>query len=325
LIYSAGPHGIIAGATTQTVLHGEDATTVTAIPDVGYHFVSWSDGVKTDSRQDLHVTTNIAVMAFFVINHYELTYYAGPGGTVDGGSSVTQMVDHGANGATVTASPDAGHHFVGWSDGVMSMSRQDTNVTTGLIVTADFEVNRYSLTYGADANGRLAGPTSQSVPYMGAGEAVTAIPDFGYHFIRWSDGATSNPRVDANVKADISTTASFALGDYSLIYIAGPGGTLDGVTSQAVPQGASGTSVTAVPNPGYHFLQWSDGVTSNPRTDENVMTDISVTALFLTHDALLEGIKRYLLGLGPAAVGYDRNRDGCIDAADLLYAIQEPR
>src|SRR5207244_8163414 len=44
--------------------------------------------------------------------------------------------------------------------------------------------------------------------------------------------------------------------------------------------GASGTPVTAVPNIGYHFVNWSDSSIQNPRTDTNVMMDITVTANF---------------------------------------------
>ena len=43
---------------------------------------------------------------------------------------------------------------------------------------------------------------------------------------------------------------------------------------------SNGTAVTADPDPGYHFVDWSDGNTSNPRTDTNVTADKSVTANF---------------------------------------------
>ena len=38
--------------------------------------------------------------------------------------------------------------------------------------------------------------------------------------------------------------------------------------------------MTAVPNTGYHFVNWSDTSTDNPRTDTNVMANITVTANF---------------------------------------------
>src|SRR5207249_307710 len=40
------------------------------------------------------------------------------------------------------------------------------------------------------------------------------------------------------------------------------------------------TAVTAVADTGYHFINWSDTSTANPRTDTNVTANISVTANF---------------------------------------------
>lgn len=44
---------------------GNDATAVTAIPDEGYEFLGWTDGVKTATRHDTDVKHNIYVKANF--------------------------------------------------------------------------------------------------------------------------------------------------------------------------------------------------------------------------------------------------------------------
>ncbi len=44
--------------------------------------------------------------------------------------------------------------------------------------------------------------------------------------------------------------------------------------------GGDAAAVTAIPDAGYHFVQWSDGSTDNPRTDTNVTANLSVTASF---------------------------------------------
>ena len=80
--------------------------------------------------------------------------------------------------------------------------------------------------------------------------------------------------------ANISVTANFAINTYTLTYTAGANGTITGTSPQTVNYGASGTAVTAVPSTGYHFVNWSDASTANPRTDTNVTGDISVTANF---------------------------------------------
>ena len=70
---------------------------VTATPDAGYHFVSWSDGVLTAARTDTNVTANIEVTANFAINSFTLTYTRDWVGTLELGTS-PQTVDYGSDG-----------------------------------------------------------------------------------------------------------------------------------------------------------------------------------------------------------------------------------
>jgi len=67
---------------------------------------------------------------------------------------------------------------------------------------------------------------------------------------------------------------------YTLTYTAGSNGSISGTTPQSICRNSSGTAVTAVPNSGYGFVNWSDSSTSNPRTDTSVTANISVTASF---------------------------------------------
>ena len=71
----------------------------------------------------------------------------------------------------------------------------------------------------------------------------------------------------------------------TLSYVAGTGGTISGTTFQIVSSGSGGTAVAAVPNMGYHFVDWSDHSTNNPRTDTNVRGNISVSAIFVDSSA----------------------------------------
>ncbi len=68
---------------------------------------------------------------------------------------------------------------------------------------------------------------------------------------------------------------------YTITYSASEGGIIVGETYQTVYQGADGSTVEAVPDACHVFLEWSDGITNNPRTDRNVTSDIAVTAIFL--------------------------------------------
>ncbi len=65
LTYAAGANGFLKGVTQQTVLDGMNGTTVTALPSPGYTFVKWSDGLRTNPRQDVHVTADVNVTALY--------------------------------------------------------------------------------------------------------------------------------------------------------------------------------------------------------------------------------------------------------------------
>ncbi len=79
--------------------------------------------------------------------------------------------------------------------------------------------------------------------------------------------------------AELTFTTDEAV-TYDLEYVAGIGGVLVGTSSQTVLDGDNGTAVTAVPDNGYEFVQWSDASVQNPRTDINVSANISVSAEF---------------------------------------------
>jgi hypothetical protein len=65
LTYDASVGGSVSGISPQTVDQGSNGTTVTAVPDIGYRFASWSDGVLTPARRDMSVGATITVTANF--------------------------------------------------------------------------------------------------------------------------------------------------------------------------------------------------------------------------------------------------------------------
>jgi uncharacterized repeat protein (TIGR02543 family) len=139
LTYTAGANGSIGGASPQTAYYGGSGTAVAAVPNTGSHFVNWSDGSTQNPRTDINVATSISVMANFAIDTYTLTYIAGANGSVGGASS--QTLRYGSSGTAVAAVPNENYHFVKWSDGILTASRTDANVTANASVTASFDLN----------------------------------------------------------------------------------------------------------------------------------------------------------------------------------------
>ncbi len=306
LTYTPGANGTISGTSPQTVNYNASGSAVTAVPSTGYHFVKWSDDSTVNPRTDTSVTANIAVTASFAIDTFTLTYTPGSNGTITGTSP--QTVNYNASGSAVTAVPATGYHFVKWSDDSTVNPRTDTSVTANIAVTASFAIDTFTLTYTAGSNGTITGTSPQTINYNTSGSAVTAVPSTGYHFVKWSDDSTVNPRTDSSVTADIAVTASFAIDTFTLTYTAGSNGTISGTSPQTVNYNASGSAVTAVPATGYHFVKWSDDSVVNPRTDSSVTANIAVTASFaidtftLTYTA---GSNGTITGTSPQTVNYN--------------------
>lgn len=110
---------------------------------------------------------------------------------------------------------------------------------------------------------------------------LAANPSAHYHVV-WSGDCTDNGNGTASVSmaADRVCTASFAIDSYTLSYTAGANGSISGTSPQSVPYGGDGSTVTAVADAHYHFVQWSDGLTTAARTDTKVGADLDVTASF---------------------------------------------
>ena len=119
---------------------------------------------------------------------------------------------------------------------------------------------------------------SASVPETVCDSLISATANYGYHFAQWSDGNNDNPRT-IDPMAYVTYTAEFAKNIYTITALSD---TLQGTIAGAKQAGyLDEVQLTAVAKKGYHFEQWTDGVTDNPRTI--VLTrDTTLTAEFFS-------------------------------------------
>lgn len=140
LTYTAGAGGSISGTTPQTVVHGADGASVTAVADPHYHFVQWSDGVLTATRQETSVVADNSITATFAIDTYTITTVVNGSGTC---TASPNPVDHGST-SDITVTPAANWHVVSVVDSVdgsKSGSYTTSAVTSARTVTATFAAN----------------------------------------------------------------------------------------------------------------------------------------------------------------------------------------
>ena len=106
---------------------------------------------------------------------------------------------------------------------------------------------------------------------------IRAIADYGYHFSQWNDAITNNPR-SIVLEQDTLFVASFERNTYSIAV-------LPNDTNRGVVDGGGmylyldSAEITATAMYGYHFVQWQDGNTDNPRTIV-ISKDTSIVAVF---------------------------------------------
>lgn len=138
----------------------------------------------------------------------------------------------------------------------------------------------YTIEYIAQEGGKIEGEAAQQIEAGNNTVLVTAVPDEGYTFVRWSDGREFPERYDKNITADKTYTAIFKKVAYSITYSSEQHGKIVGDLHQTLYAGESGTEVVAVPDEGYAFVHWSDGNISPDRCDTNIKADKTYTAIF---------------------------------------------
>ncbi len=245
------------------VYYYQNLVSITATANYGYHFVQWNDG-NTQNPRTILVSQDSAFTAYFALNTYSIvaTSNSTTMGSVSGGGQYTYLHE-----MSMTATPAYGYHFVQWNDGVTDNPRTIT-VTRDSAFTAQFAANSYTLTVAP--NDATMGSAYGAGSYnYNTTATLTAVPNYGYHFTQWSDAVTDNPRT-VTVLNNATYTAQFEINSYIItVQSSNPAiGTTSGSGSYNY---LTPVNITALPNAGYHFTQWSDGNTTNPRL-------ISVTA-----------------------------------------------
>ena len=251
--------GSVSG--TGTFLYGQTCT-LTAIPVTGYEFVSWKEGndvVSTDVTYSFTVTAPRNLVAQFAISSYVISATVNPteSGTVSGAGNY----DYGQT-CTLTATSNYGYTFVNWTENGESVSTEATyefTVTGNRILVANFSANNYEVSVAA--NPTVGGSVDGGGIYQyGQTCMVTAEANTGYTFINWVENGvqvSSNANYEFTVTGDRNLVATFSANPYIIIVAVDPeeGGTVTGAGGYEYGQTCN---LSAIPNYGYHFVNWTE-------------------------------------------------------------------
>jgi M6 family metalloprotease-like protein/uncharacterized repeat protein (TIGR02543 family) len=304
VVFQSGGNGSLTGSASQTIIYGHSATTVTAVPAVGYHFVNWTgtNGFATTTANPLtvtNVTADQTITANFAIDTFSITFASGGNGSLSG--DLSQTVNYGASATAVTAVPVANYHFVNWtgSGGFVTTTANPltvTNVTAAQAIIANFAIDQYTVTAVPGTNGTLDSTTPSPVNVNhGATASFKFNAATGYYvsgvsgcggsdYVNSNQSVTSYTYTTGAISGACTVSAVFAVKTYGVSFASGGNGTLSGDTSQTVNYGASASAVTAVPATNYHFVNWTGSggfvSTANPLTVTNVTAAQAIIANF---------------------------------------------
>jgi hypothetical protein len=260
-----------------------DVVTLTATPDPGWSFSGWSGGLTGNPIQ-VTITDDTVVTATFTQDAYTLTV------NVVGDGSVSRDPDQATyiynDVVTLTATPDPGWSFSGWSDGLTGNPTQ-VMITDSTIVTATFtQETVYTLTVNIVGDGSVSVDPDQATYVYSDVVTLTATPDPGWSFSGWSGGLTGNP-TQVTITDSTIVTATFTQDAYTLTVNIVGDGSVSVDPDQATYVYGDVVTLTATPDPGWSFSGWSGGLTGNP-TQVTLTDNTTVTATFTSEEVCTE-------------------------------------
>ena len=226
---------------TQEVQHGGDAEAPADPTRVGYTFTGWDKAFT-------NITADLVVTAQYEINTYTVTFK-----DWDGTVFKTQEVQYGGDAEAPADPTRTGYTFTGWD-------KAFTNVTADLVVTAQYEINTYTVTF-KDWDGTVL--KTQEVQYGGDAEAPADPTRTGYTFTGWDKAFT-------NITADLVVTAQYEINTYTVTFKDWDGTVLK---TQEVQYGGDAEAPADPTRTGYTFTGWDKAFT-------NITADLVVTAQY---------------------------------------------
>lgn len=307
--------GSVSGGGTYG--YGQNAI-LTATAAEHYQFKQWQDG-NTDNPRLVTVTGNCTYTAEFETAQYTIT-------ALTNNSSWGSVVGAGVYAYNtpflLTAIPVEGHHFEYWlEESSHTFYFEEYNpmsftATRNETYTAYFAVDQHSVNVLSN-NDTMGYVTGGGVYNYGQQIYIMAHPYGNYIFTQWSDGDTQPSRL-ITVTEDVTYTAIFTDAIFNITglsnnvafgSVSGSGGYARG--SQVL--------LTAIPNAGYHFTQWSDGNTDNPRTI-TVNADATYTAQFAANTYVVNvNSNNTLMGSATGGGIFSYGQQAAIEATALPH------
>ncbi|MCR5659884.1 MAG: hypothetical protein K6G25_11250 [Bacteroidales bacterium] len=294
--------------------------TLTASPNPGYSFVCWmknGNQVSVNSTYSFIVTESASYVAIFQQNNYSISATISPsnGGSITGTGSY-----HYGDYCVLTATPNSGYAFVNWTENgsvVATNSRYSFSVTENRNLVANFtqvvmgNLQFYLYDSGGDGwsgNYLAVGYTDRSAEFFtiedGYGYSAAfyelSVPNGSHVVLSWMMGSNTDEcsftvgypngnliYYGANLNASFSYEfdVDFNTMPASAFTIAANSSPTTGgsVTGAGIFNNGSTCTLTALPNSGYAFTNWTENgnvVSTNMSYSFTVSSNRSLVANF---------------------------------------------
>jgi uncharacterized repeat protein (TIGR02543 family) len=255
---SASPSN--GGTTTGDGTYASGASvTVKATATSGYTFTNWTEGGNIVSHLATYIFTlssNRTFVANFTTSPVTIAASASPsaGGTVSGAGTYAS-----GSSVTLTATAKTGYRFTNWTESgsvVSTSASYSFTATSNRTLVANF-IQTYTIAVSASPT--AGGTVSGGGTYVsGSSVTVNATAHSGYVFTKWTQsGSTVSTSASYTFTATSNRTlvATFTP-TYTISVSAAPsaGGTVSGGGTYV---SGSSVTVTATPNGGYTFTNWT--------------------------------------------------------------------
>jgi uncharacterized delta-60 repeat protein len=256
--------GVIAPPGVTVVNYGGNQS-YAITPNPGHHIDSIVvDGLNVGTASPYDFTNVIAshtIDAYFSINTYTITASASTGGVIIPSGVI--VVNYGDD-TTFTITPDLNYHLDsllidGINHGADSTEYQFIDIIASHTIDAYFSINTYTLDISIVGNGSVEKNPDLLIYEHGTNVELTAVPDSGWAFMRWSDDAFGmiNP-LYVTMDGNKNITATFEQGGW---YILSPMPTNN--TPKLVKDGGAIVAATPLTEDGgaiYSFKGWKSAM-----------------------------------------------------------------
>lgn len=167
------------GGNVEVIRNSRNAFTLNAVPKPGYSFLQWLDGGMVNPRTYTHA------MSFALDSAISAVFTKTEDVIQTGGTTSVSVKNYFLPSFTLLANPNTDcATFYKWTNGSADLSQTYLETDENLIPVFSHGANAVKYSKETNPGGQV------NITPLSCGFTIEAVPDEGYHFIKWEDDAS---------------------------------------------------------------------------------------------------------------------------------------